>query len=139
MTEDVIELRLPLKQEYQPVLRATVGVIAGGMLFSYDEIIQLRVAVSEAFDLAIKYITLGERVSEVTELTLRFLIKPDRIDILIPAPENAPSTIDSEVEQESRELIRSLMDETEYGTGANVRPLIRMVKYKESEERYYGN
>ena len=35
---DTIELRLPAKADYLPVLRATVGVIAGTMSFDYDKI-----------------------------------------------------------------------------------------------------
>ena len=48
MANDVFELRLPPKSQYVSILRATVGVIAGNMSFNYDEIIQIRTAVSEA-------------------------------------------------------------------------------------------
>ena len=57
MTNDVIEVRLPPKPEYLPVIRAAVGVIVGTMFFNYDEIIQIRVAAAEAFELAIRQIT----------------------------------------------------------------------------------
>lgn len=67
-TNDTIELRLPLKPQYLPILRATTGVVAGVVGFNYDEIMQLRVAVSEVFDLALKHITLGRWASEVNEL-----------------------------------------------------------------------
>lgn len=67
-TNDTIELRLPLKPQYLPILRATTGVVAGVVGFNYDEIMQLRVAVSEVFDLALKHVTPGSEVSEVNEL-----------------------------------------------------------------------
>ena len=51
-TQDVVELRLPLKSEYVNVIRATVGVIAGTLDFTYDEVMQFRVALSEIFELA---------------------------------------------------------------------------------------
>ena len=132
MTNDVIELRLPPQLQYLPVLRATTRAIAGGMSFNYDEIIQLQVAVSEAFELAIKFVTLQEQLSEVGELVVRFQVGPDKIEILIPAPEHYAyeSQPDSEEEQESQALIKSLIDELELGTGAGEKLMIRMVKYK---------
>ncbi|MCH8993835.1 MAG: UDP-N-acetylglucosamine 1-carboxyvinyltransferase, partial [Chloroflexi bacterium] len=63
MTQDVIQMRLPLKSEYLPVLRAAVGVIAGGMEFTYDEVMQLRVAISEVFDLADYLNACGARIT----------------------------------------------------------------------------
>ena len=51
---DAIELRLPSRPEYLTLVRAAVGVIAGGMSFNYDEIIQLRVAVSEAVQMTMR-------------------------------------------------------------------------------------
>ena len=37
-TDDTLVLRLPLKSDYLPVLRAALGVIAGSMSFTYDEV-----------------------------------------------------------------------------------------------------
>ena len=132
MTNDVIELRLPPQLQYLPVLRATTRAIAGGMSFNYDEIIQLRVAVSEAFELAIKFVTMQEQISEVGDLVFRFQVGPDKIEILIPSPENYAYTSQPQSEEweESQALIKSLTDELELGAGAGEKPLIRMVKYK---------
>ena len=132
MTNDVIELRLPPQLQYLPVLRATTRAIAGGMSFNYDEIIQLRVAVSEAFELAIKFVTMQEQISEVGDLVFRFQVGPDKIEILIPSPENYAYTSQPQSEEweESQALIKSLTDELELGAGASEKPLIRMVKYK---------
>ena len=131
MTKDVIELRLPPNAQYLPVFRATIGVIAGAMSFNYDQIVQLRVAVSEAFDLAIKYVT---RVSEVNALAVRFTVEPDKLEILIPPPESyvghGDSQGESEEEKESKVLLESLMDELEFGAGDPGKPIVRMVKYQ---------
>ena len=54
---DVIEIKLPPSSEYLAVVRATIGVIAGNMSFNYDEVIQLRVAASEVFSLAMEWIS----------------------------------------------------------------------------------
>ena len=56
---DVIELRLPPRSEYLTLVRAAVGVISGGMPFNYDEIIQLRVAISEAVQMVTQWATQG--------------------------------------------------------------------------------
>ena len=132
MTDDVIEIRLPPKARYLPVLRATIGVIAGAMSFNYDEIIQVRAAASEAFDMAIKYLTAGEGVSEVRELDVRFVVAPGKLEISFPVPEDYsyPGRLDIEEEKQSEALLKSLMDELEFGAGEAGKPLIRMVKYK---------
>ena len=70
---DVIEVRLPLKADYLSVLRATVGVLAGEMSFNYDEIIQLRVAISEAFSMAVRWYTEAGPIPASTELAVREL------------------------------------------------------------------
>ncbi len=54
MTDDLIELHLPPKAEYVPIVRALAGVIAGEMSFTYDEIVQIRVAVSELFEIGVR-------------------------------------------------------------------------------------
>ncbi len=124
---DVIEIRLPLKLEYLQVLRAAVGVIAGTMSFNYDEIMHLRVAVSEVFDFVIKHVTRRERLSEVNELVIRFAVQADKMEILITHASDYTNNLDSEEDQESLALLKSLMDEVEYGDEKTV---IRMAKYR---------
>ena len=127
MTSDTIELRLPLKSEYLPVLRAVIGVVAGTASFKYDDIIQLRVAASEAFDIATRHAAQKEGPSEVTELTVRFAVTLDKIEILIIGPKDYGSHLDREHGEESRELLKSLVDEVEFATD---RGSLRIVKYK---------
>lgn len=133
LTNDTIELRLPLKSEYLPVLRATTGVVAGVASFDYEEITQLRVAVSEVFDLAIKHVTLAGRISQVDELTVRFSVHPDKIEIAITGPKDYTSYLGRDEGKESLALLESLMDEVVSGTEGVGRSLLRMVKYKSSK------
>ncbi len=137
---DSIEMRLPPKPEYLSVLRAAIGVIAGDMSFNYDEIIQLRVAVSEAFQVTIRQVPQEPQVSTAVGLVVQLTVEPDNIEIVIfklqdytscsprlGANQLLPGT---EEEIESRALLESLMDEVEVGRVAAGEPLIRMVKYK---------
>ena len=122
---DSIRLRLPLKSEYLPVLRMASGVIAGVMSFRYDEIVQLRVAVSEAFSIAAKN-TSGEMGSEQTdEVEFRFTVSPESLEVQVLSQANILVDLDSEDAEESRALLESLMDEVELG---GEQYLVRMVK-----------
>ena len=93
---------------------------------------QLRVAVSEVFDIAIKYVAQEERVSEMNELAARFLVHPDKLEILIMGPRNYTGYLNREEGKESLALLRSLMDEVEFGAEIAGKTLLRMVKYKSS-------
>ncbi len=137
---DSIEMGLPPKPEYQSVLRATIGVIAGDMSFNYDEIIQLRVAVSEAFQMAIRQVPQEPRVSTGVRLVVRLTAEPDNLEIVIFKLQDYTSCSPhlgtnqhlpgNEETVESRALLESLMDEVEVGLEAAGEALIRMVKYK---------
>jgi len=125
---DVIEVRLPPAPAYLPLLRATVGVLAGIMSFNYDEIIQLRVAISEAFNLAIRWAAHESSTTSPDEILMRFVVAPDRIEILVPKRPGSIGQIDIEREEESCALLESLMDDVEFGGGATKQPLISMTK-----------
>lgn len=129
-TKDTIELRLPLKPEYLPILRATMGIVAGIASFNYDEIMHLRVAVSEVFDLTIKQVTPGSGFSEVDELNVRFSAQPDKIEILIIGPRDYTSYLNTDEGEEGLALLRSLTDELDFGAEVAGKTVIRMVKYK---------
>ena len=134
MARDVIEIRLPAKSQYLPVLRAAIGVIAGALSFNYDEIIQLRVAVLEAYDLALQYLSQQEGSPEGSELSVRFTAGADRIEILIPASGGHMGQLDADEEREAKVLLASLVDELEVAAGPDGAPIIRMVKYRSSGE-----
>lgn len=131
-TNDTIELRLPLKPEYLPILRATMGVVAGVVSFNYGEIMQLRVAVSEVFDLAIKQVMPGSGLSQVNELAVCFSVHPDKLEIVIIGPKDYTSYLNTGEGRESLALLRSLMDEVEFGGEVSGKTVVRMVKCRSS-------
>lgn len=132
LPNDTIELRLPLKPEYLLILRATTGVVAGSISFNYDEIMQLRVAVSEIFDLALKHVTPGSGTSEANELVVLFSLYSDEIEILIGDPRNYTSYLNTGEGKESLALLKSLMDELEFGAEVAGKTVVRMVKHRSS-------
>ena len=127
---DALELRLPSKSEYLPVVRAAIGVVAGGMDFNYDGIVQLRVAVSEAFDLAVKRAWQGTPSSSPKELVVRITVALESLEIVIPKTRDMAGRLASEDEVESEALLKSLMDEVEIDGEDSQDAFVRMVKYK---------
>ena len=130
---DVIEIKLPPSSEYLAVVRATIGVIAGNMSFNYDEIIQLRVAASEVFNLAAEWVSQDAAASGTPELALQFVVEGDKLEILVPNQISYTVSLTGDQMIESRALLESLMDEVEFGGGANQNPLIRAAKYNTVE------
>ena len=133
MTYERFELRLPLKPQYGGVLRATIGAIGGTISLPYDEIVQLRVAVSEVLTLMMKHIPLANDLPQAADptedgLVVRFAIKPDRIEILMTCPADYERRRDTEERRESEALLGSLMDEVEYGVEGTGETVVRMVK-----------
>ena len=127
---DVIELRLPQRSEYLTLVRAAVGVISGGMSFNYDEIIQLRVAISEAVQMVTQWATQGETKPIEAQLVVRFTVDSDRLAILLTVPDGAARSGTAEPDEEGLALLQSLVDEVEFGGDAAAELSIRMVKYK---------
>ena len=129
MADDLIELHLPPKAEYIPIVRALTGVIAGEMSFTYDEIVQLRVAVSELFDIVVRNTAQGKAGHPGEALILRFVLGPDQLELMIVVPEGhaAERTI---VEEESAALLESLVDEFDYAAGSGQRYTFRIAKHR---------
>lgn len=130
LADDVIQLRLPLKTEYLPVLRAAVGVLAAAMEFNYDEIIHLRVAMSEVFDLAIRQVAPTQRAPRLDEIAVSFVIGADRLEILLNPPVDHADR-HTWGNEESQAVLMDLMDQVEFGSD---KPLVRMVKYRSAEQ-----
>ena len=127
---DVLELRLPPKPEFLTLVRAVTGVIAGGLSFRYDEIVQLRTAAAEAFELIVRHAEQSPRISAPDNVSIRFTITTDRLEILIINTEDAAGTINSQEHAESEALLGSLMDEVDLRAGTPERPSIRLIKYR---------
>ena len=108
---DVIELRVPPKLEHLSVARAAIGVIAGGLSFNYDEIIQLRVAVSEAFEIMLRRVERTSPESSPSEVIIRFNTDTDSVEVLIVGWPSIPGYVATEEDAESQALLECLMDE----------------------------
>ena len=130
MTPDIIELRLPLKLEYLSVVRATVGVIAGTLGFTYDEVMQFRAALSEIFELA-THLAEHESADNPGDISFRFEPQQDGLRVRVGAAVNVVRDLVAEDQDESRALLDSLMDSVEFDTDGTV----HMVKYRSIRER----
>ena len=131
---DIIELKVPPKLEHQSVVRAVIGVIAGGLSFNYDEIIQLRVAVSEAFEVMLRRVQRTGPEDSPSEVTIRFNTDPDSVEVLIPAWPSVPGYVATEEDAESQALLESLMDEIMLNGAEEGEPVVRMLKRKEAPD-----
>ncbi len=107
-----------------------MGAVAEVASSNYDEIKQLRVAVSEVFELALKHVMRGRGVSEVNELVIRFSGYPDKIEILIVGPRDYTSYLNTEEGKESLALLRSLVDEVEFGAEVAGKTVVRILHRK---------
>lgn len=76
---DFIEMKLPAKPEYVGVVRLTVSGIANRMGFTYEEIEDLKVAISEA----ITNTTTHAYDEDDGEVTIGFGIYPDRLEVMV--------------------------------------------------------
>ena len=131
---DVIELRVPPKLVHQSVARAAIGVIAGGLSFNYDEIIQLRVAVSEAFEIMLRRVEQTNPEAAPLEVTIRFSTDTGSIEVLIPAWPSIPGYVATEEDAESQALLESLMYEVQLNSESQNGPVVRMLKRREAQD-----
>ena len=127
---DAIELRLPLKIEYLGVVRGLAGVIAGTLDFNYDEVMHLRVALSEVFEMA-THVEEHEAEATPRDVVVSFQPRSDGLEVRVAAPVGLVRDIVGERGEESRALLDSLMDSVDYDTDGAV----RMVKRRSAEKR----
>ena len=125
LDKDTVLLRLPAKSDYLPILRATVGVVAGVMSFTYDEIVQIRVAVSEAFELAARRAQEADPSESDRTVEARIIVGPTELEVLV-----TPGPLESTDQIESRAVIETLVDRVEFGVEAAGKRAIRLVKRK---------
>ncbi len=97
-----IELVLPARAEYVVIARLVAAGVAGRMLLSYDEIEDLKIAVSEVCGEAVR--AGGPR------MTLRFAITTDQLDIRV-AHDGTPPRGRTQESELGDLLVRCLMDE----------------------------
>lgn len=77
---DFIEMKVPAKTEYVGVVRLSTSGIANRMGFNYEEIEDLKVAISEAMSNATTH---AYEKDEGGEVTIGFGLYPDRLEVMV--------------------------------------------------------
>jgi len=77
---DYLEMKLPAKAEYVGVLRLTASGVANRMGFSYEDIEDIKVAISEAITNTVKHAYFDEEAGKVR---VGFGIYKDRLEIMV--------------------------------------------------------
>ncbi|MRG87212.1 anti-sigma B factor RsbW [Salinibacillus xinjiangensis] len=77
---DFIELKIPAKPEYVGIVRLTISGIANRLGFSFEEIEDLKVAVSEAITNTVQH---AYREVEDGEVTVGFGLYYDRLETMV--------------------------------------------------------
>ncbi len=75
---DFIEMRFPAKAEYVGVIRLSISGIANRMGFSYDDIEDLKIAMSEAVSNVVAH-----AYNDEGEVTVGFGVYEDRLEIMV--------------------------------------------------------
>ncbi|HEV8338965.1 MAG TPA: ATP-binding protein [bacterium] len=112
-----VAMTIPSRAEYVGVVRLAAAAIAGRMAFGYDEVEDLKVAVSEACSEAI--------LNGGSEVEIQFAVGPDRLEVQV-----AGGVGQAERGQESELgllLMRVLMDEVRTER-EGARQILRLVK-----------
>jgi serine/threonine-protein kinase RsbW len=141
---DYIEMKIPAKPEYVGVIRLTLSGIASRIGYTYEEIEDMKIALSEAITNAVQHAYATEEGGEVT---VGFGIYQDKLEMAVADSgksfnflqtknELGPYTESSTVEQLSEGglglfLIETLMDEVRVLNHSGV--TVFMVKYLSGE------
>lgn len=141
---DYIEMKIPAKPEYVGVMRLTLSGIASRMGYTYEEIEDIKIALSEAVTNAVQH---AYSTDEGGEVIIAFGIYEDKLEMAVSDSgksfdfiqtknELGPYTESSTVEQLSEGglglyLIETLMDEVRVLNHSGV--TVFMVKYLSGE------
>ncbi|MUK89709.1 anti-sigma B factor RsbW [Ornithinibacillus sp. L9] len=77
---DFIEMKVPAKEEYVGVVRLSISGIANRMGFTYEDIEDLKVAISEAVTNAVTH---AYEANEEGEVTIGFGIYESRLEVMV--------------------------------------------------------
>lgn len=77
---DYVEMKIPAKPEFVGVIRLTLSGIANRIGFSYDEIEDLKIAVSEACTNAVQH---AYHVKESGKVVVGFALYKNRLEIVV--------------------------------------------------------
>ncbi|WP_085993419.1 anti-sigma B factor RsbW [Oceanobacillus senegalensis] len=81
MGNDFIEMKIPAKAEYVGVIRLSLSGIANRMGFTYEDIEDLKIAVSEAITNAVAHAYSNEK--EAGEIKIGFGIYHNRLEVMV--------------------------------------------------------
>jgi len=77
---DYIEMKIPAKPDYVGVIRLTLSGIASRMGFTYEEIEDIKIAISEATTNAVQH---AYQNDEGGEIIVGFGIYPDKLEMMV--------------------------------------------------------
>jgi serine/threonine-protein kinase RsbW len=145
---DYIEMKIPAQPEYVGVVRLTVSGIANRMGYSYDEIEDIKIAVSEACTNAVTHAYKSE---EDGQITIGCRAYEDRLEVMVldngksfnleeVSEQVGPVDKSTSVEQLSEGglglfLIESLMDEVKISSDAGVVVVMTKLLHKDEVEQ----
>jgi serine/threonine-protein kinase RsbW len=146
---EYIEMKLPAKPDNIGIIRLTLSGIASSMGFTYEEVEDLKIAVSEACTNSVQH---AYEKDEGGEVIVGFGIYADKLELMVAdcgksfnfnqvKAELGPYTASSTVEQLSEGglglfLMETLMDEVRVMNHSGV--TVFMVKYLNGERELYG-
>ena len=131
MADGVVELRVPPRAEYQRVVEAMATVVAGDADFTYDQVIQMRVAVGEVYRLAVA--SFPEEGDGDTPLLFLFNIYDDRVEITVTDHLDALwEYLQSAGAQEGTALVRGLVDAADFTATFQGAPAMWLLKRRPS-------
>ncbi|MDQ0247793.1 serine/threonine-protein kinase RsbW [Bacillus fengqiuensis] len=76
---DFVEMKIPAKPEYVAIVRLTLSGVANRMGFPYDDIEDMKIAISEACTNAVQH----AYKEEAGEVTVGFGLFDDRLEIMV--------------------------------------------------------
>jgi serine/threonine-protein kinase RsbW len=77
---DYIEMNIPAKPEYVSIVRLTLSGISSKMGYSYDDIEDLKIAVSEACTNAVQH---AYKTLSSGDVSIRFGVHEDRLEVIV--------------------------------------------------------
>lgn len=77
---DYIEMKVPAQPEYVGIIRLTLSGVASRMGYTYDEIEDLKIAVSEACTNAVQHAYKEDKNGKVS---IRFGVFEDRLEVIV--------------------------------------------------------
>ncbi|MES5397499.1 anti-sigma B factor RsbW [Bacillus amyloliquefaciens] len=146
---DYIEMKIPAEPEYVGIVRLTLSGVASRMGYTYDDIEDLKIAVSEACTNAVQHAYKDESKGEVS---VRFGVFEDRLEVIVADQGDSfdfdqkqqdlgPYTPSHTVDQLSEGglglyLMETLMDEVKVQSNSGV--TVAMTKYLNGERVDHG-